>query len=639
MRSFSQKKETKSTKVKASTLRLTGTMQWVLGGTGRWPVAAGDPPAALGAPATHLSVSGFDAPKLGGKLPPRTARLAVPPRHQSYRSRLDEFHRVWRSSLLSPSSSTSFPSFASVIILFLLLFTAASLSAAETPRRGGTLRLARPADPQSIDPAICYDSESLLLTRLIFQGLVDFDEHSKIVPKQAIDWDVSADRKTYTFHLRRGVRFANGREVEASDYVYSLQRIIGPGTESPGESFFNGIAGARDFHDKKTNSVSGLRAREKYTLEIELAEPDFAFEFKMAMTFACAVPREAIEAQGSGFWLHAFGTGPYRIIKWTRGIRMELMRSAEVNQNDEGYFDGVDVMIGGDRALHSMMLDRGELDIVYLAQVPDIVRLTRNPLLKEVVHPIDQAATDFLYLNNELPPFNNLKVRQAVNHAIDKRRLVTFTAHTAVAARSILPPVMLGFNPEQRGLEFDPAKSKQLLRDAGFPDGLSFDLWYSDNDPRWERIVVAIESDLRAVGITAKLKRLTLPALFTAMQTRKTVPCGYLGWSQDYPDPSNFLDVLFNGTRIQDFGGNNYAYYSNPEVNRLLAEADRIAVPSERYRRYQRIENLILQDAPVVPLVHPAVPVLISPRIGGFRPHPVWTMQLEHWWATDAPKK
>jgi len=195
---------------------------------------------------------------------------------------------------------------------------------------------------------------------------------------------------------------------------------------------------------------------------------------------------------------------------------------------------------------------------------------------------------------------------------------------------------MLGFNPEQRGLEFDPAKSKQLLRDAGFPDGLSFELWYSDDDPR---MVMAMESDLRAVGITAKLKKVNLAALLTAMQTRRAVPCAFSGWGQDYPDPSNFLDVLFNGTSIQDFGGNNGAYYNNPEVNRLLAEAGRITVPSERYRRYQHIENLILQDAPVVPLVHAALPALISPRIGGFRPHPVWAMRPEHWWAMDSPKK
>ena len=524
-------------------------------------------------------------------------------------------------------------------MLFLLWFTAAALPAAETPQRGGTLRVARPADLQSMDPAVSYDMEALLFTRLVFQGLVDFDENLKVVPKQATDWNISADRKTYTFHLRPGVRFANGREVEASDYVYSLQRIIDLRTQSPGESFFNGIAGARDFQQGKTNLVSGLRAREKYALEIELAAPDFNFEFKMAMTFACAIPREAIEAQGSKFWRHAFGTGPYQLIGWTRGMRMTFERSPQVNQKDEGYFDRVEMMIGGDRALHAMMFERGELDTVYLAQVPDIVRLTRNPYLQAVVHPIAAAFTDMLFLNTELPPLHNLKVRQAMNHAIDKNRLVTLTAHTTIAAKGILPPLMLGFNPEPKGLEYDPEQARRLLREAGHPDGLSFELWYSDGDPRVERIVVAIESDLRAVGFRANLKKVTSPALYTAMQTRRSVTCAYLGWSQDYPDPSNFLDVMFNGTRIVDFGGNNFSYYSNPEVNRLLADADRVAIPSERYRRYQQIENLILQDAPVVPLVHPAVPVLIAPRIGGFRPHPIWQMQLEHWWATDSPRK
>ncbi len=519
------------------------------------------------------------------------------------------------------------------------LLLATSLFAAEVPNNGGVLRLARAADMQSMDPAICYDMEALLLARLVFQGLVDFDENSKLFPKQAIDWNISTDRKTYTFHLRPGVRFANGREVEASDYVYSLQRIIDPKNQSPGESFFNGIAGAKDFQKGNTNIITGLRAPEKHTLEIELSEPDFAFEFKMAMTFACAVPKEAVEAEGNKFWLHGFGTGPYQLTKWTRGLKMQFVRSPQVNQQNEGYFDRVEVMIGGDRALHAMMLERDELDMVYLAQVPDIVRLSRDPRMKEVVHPLDQASTDFLYLNNELPPFNNLKVRQAVNHAIDKERLVKLTAHTAVAARGIIPPLMLGFNPEQKMLEYNPEKAKRLLREAGYPDGLSFALWYSEEDPRWGRIVVAIESDLREVGITAQLKKITMSAIMTALQTRKSVPCGYLGWSQDYPDPSNFLDVLFNGTRIQDFGGNNFAYYDNPTVNQLLAEADRISIPSERYHQYQQIEKIILQDAPVVPLVHSAVPVLISSRIGGLRLHPVWLMQLEQWWLANEPKK
>jgi ABC-type transport system substrate-binding protein len=318
---------------------------------------------------------------------------------------------------------------------------------------------------------------------------------------------------------------------------------------------------------------------------------------------------------------------------------MDFERSPQVNQQDEGFFDRVEVMVGGDRALHAMMLERGELDAVYLAQTPDIVRLTRNSPMGQVVHAIDQASTDFLYLNVELEPFTDPRIRRAIGHAIDKVRLAGLTAHTAEPARTILPPLMPGFNPDQRGLVFDPDLARQLLREAGHPDGLSFDFWYTDNDPRWERSIIAIESDLHAVGFAAKLRKVTLPALLTAMQTRKTVPCGYLGWSQDYPDPSNFLDVVFSGARIQDLGGNNFAYYNNPQVNRLLGEADRVFAPSDRYRLYQRIEDIILQDAPAIPLVHSGVPALVSPRIGGFHPHPEWAMQWEKWWALDAPGK
>jgi ABC-type transport system substrate-binding protein len=319
-------------------------------------------------------------------------------------------------------------------------------------------------------------------------------------------------------------------------------------------------------------------------------------------------------------------------------VRLILERSPKPNQSDEGYLERIEVMIGGDRALHTMMFERDELDLVYLVQVPDLVRLSRVMTWKGTIRMIERAETDFLYLNTELPPFDEVKVRRAVNHAINKERLITLTAQSAVAARGILPPLMPGFNPEPKGLEFDPEKAKELLRDSGHAEGLVFDLWYTDDDPRWERAVFAIENDLRGVGITAKLKKVTYATLITAMQTRKRVACSFNGWGQDYPDPSNFLDVLFNGTRIQESGGNNLSYYNNAEVNRLLAEADRCFDLRERGRRYQGIEKIILQDAPVVPLMHTAAPMLVSEQVGGFKPHPVWQMRYERWWKANNSK-
>lgn len=506
------------------------------------------------------------------------------------------------------------------------------------PRTGGTLRLARTSDPQSIDPAVCYITEELLLTRLVFQGLVDYNEQSRVFAKQAAEWTISPDRKTYTFQLRPGMRFANGREVEASDYVYSLERVLDPRTQSPGESFYHGIVGAVEFQQGKARSVSGLRARKKDVLEIELLEPDFTFEFKLGLTFACVVPREAIEAEGGRFWSHAYGSGPYRLTQWKRGISMVFERRPAENLPGEGYFDHIEVMLGGDRALHTLMLERGELDCVYYPQLSDTVRLKRDLRLNGLVRTIPIVNTEFLYLNTEIAPFNQPEVRRAISQAIDKNHLVRLTAHTSQEARSILPPLLPGFNANAVGWDFDPVAARKRLEESGFPDGFRFDLWYCEEDPTWGRMVVAIESDLRAIGVHANLKKVTLASLLTAMQTRKAVPSAYLGWSQDYPDPGDYLDVLFNGGNLQDFGGNNYSYYNNPKVNQGLAEADKIAIPSERYRSYQNIENQILYDAPVVPLTHPSLRLLVAPRVEGCRGHPVWQIQFEHWWANDLPR-
>jgi ABC-type transport system substrate-binding protein len=197
---------------------------------------------------------------------------------------------------------------------------------------------------------------------------------------------------------------------------------------------------------------------------------------------------------------------------------------------------------------------------------------------------------------------------------------------------------MPGFAP-RKPIAYDTEAARRLLAEAGAAGTAPFDFWYTDSDPRWERLVVSIERDLRAAGFSPRLKKTNLAVLYTGMQTRRTAACAYLGWTQDYPDPSNFLDVLFSGARIQDSGGNNFSYYSNPEVDRRLAEADRVVVPEERYGRYREIEDLVLGDAPAIPLLHAAVPVLVSTRVGGVRPHPVWMLRPERWTIAESPRK
>ncbi|HTV61572.1 MAG TPA: ABC transporter substrate-binding protein [Verrucomicrobiae bacterium] len=498
------------------------------------------------------------------------------------------------------------------------------------PRRGGTLHLVEPTDFRSLDPAIAYDTESVPIVRLLFRGLLDYDNGVNLVPAQAKDWNISPDGKTYTFHLRPGIRFADGREVEAQDYVFSFERILDPATESPGQGFFMGIQGAAEFVAGKAKHVSGLSAPDPRTLIIKLKDPQFTFRYVLAMTFAVAEPRDVVQHYGKDFEIHLDGSGPYRLTGWKRGIRVRLARNPFYTGPD-GYVDAVDVMIGGDSSTEAMMLERGELDRV-MAGPPEAIHFERDPRLRSLLVPVPTANTDYLFMNTEMKPFDQMLVRRAVNYAINKARLLRLTGGFATIANGIVPPAMSWTNPGLPPYDYDPDKARALLRQAGFPNGFKTTFSYMEDNPIFVRVAQDIQQDLQQVGIDASLR----PANFTAFDlessSRHQVPLGIWGWFQDYPDPSDFLDVLFNGRYITPTDCNNVAFYDNPAVNRLLDQATASVDPAERTRLFLRAEDLIMDDAPWVPLIHEVLPVLYNPRVHNTAPHPVWLWRYEWMW-------
>jgi len=500
-----------------------------------------------------------------------------------------------------------------------------------TPRRGGILQLAQPSDIRSLDPAIAFDSFSIPMVHLMFRGLLDYDDGTGLVPDQAKDWNISPDGKTYTFHLRAGTRFASGREVEAEDYICAFERILSPKLASPGETYFLAIAGAREFVDGKAAHVSGLRAPDKSTLVIELKEPQFTFRYVLAMTFACPVPREAVQKYGADFSSHLVGSGPYRLTEWRRGISCRLRRNPYYSGPD-GYVDGVDLMIGCDDTVMTMMLERGELDQVPLASPAQAARFKRDPALRSWLTLADAAETDYFFMNTEMKPFDDVRVRQAVNYAIDRDRLVKLSGGFAVVAHGVVPPVIPWNNPGLPRYDFNPDRARALLREAGFPSGFKTELWYSGDQPIYARLAQGIQQDLREVGIEIELRPANLTAFDQKVTTRHSAPCGVWGWFQDYPDPSDFLDVLLNGERITDVECNNQAFYNNPEVNRSLDAAGNSLDAGERMRLFQQAEDQVMRDAPWAPLVHERIPVLYNPRVHGTAPHPVWLWRYEYMW-------
>ena len=505
------------------------------------------------------------------------------------------------------------------------------------PKRGGTLHLALPTDVTSLDPAQAFDTVSEPFIMLLYQGLLEYDDGLDLLPGLASDWNISTNHLTYTFHLRPGTRFSNGREVVASDFVYTMERNLDPKTAGLTESFFEGIVGAKDFRAGKSPHVRGIRAPSDDTLVLELEQPDPTFLYILTLPGALVIPHEEVERSGAEFTSHPVGTGPYRLAEWRRGVKMRFERNPYYPRADRQYLDAIEVMEGGDSALHLMMFERGELDIADVTQepgipIPDYLRIERSPKWKGQIEDTAAAFTWYFTLNTEMPPFDDLKVRQAMAYAVDKKKIVRLLHDTVLFANSILPRSMPGYNSNVVCYPYDPAKARQLLAESGHAGGFSCRLWYESGNPVLEPTASAIQFDLAQIGVKAQLNPVTLPAFLDSSERRKTVQSGISGWSQDFPDPSDYLDTQFNGNKITDEGCNNLSFYNNSVVNGLLTDAAICIDPAKRLGMYRTCEQDILNDAPYIPLFYQRVFALHQPWLHGVRLHPVYYFRFERMW-------
>jgi oligopeptide transport system substrate-binding protein len=505
--------------------------------------------------------------------------------------------------------------------------TSASASVPQTPRRGGTLRLAFRSDWRSLDPAISPDTDSIPLTKLLFRGLLDFDDGVGLVCDQASDWNISPDGKTYTFHLRPGVRFSNGREVETEDYVFSFERVLDPKSGAWAQTFFLDILGAKEFRDGKAEHVKGLHAPDPRTFIIELEEPKFTFRYVLTMAAAAVVPREVVRQYGRDFQYHMSGSGPYRIAQWRRDVSYRLERNPHYSGPD-GFVDAVDIRIGGDQTVYAMLVERDELDRTQ-ATLADAIRFRRDPRRRSWLQLVDTPGTMYFFMNTEIKPFDDVRVRQAVSYAINVDRLWKLNGSFGVVAHQVVPPSMPWSNPGLQRHEYNPENARKLLRDAGLPKGFKTQLWCSGTG---NRTAEGIQQDLKEVGINAELHGINQDTYWVKAGSRGQVPCGIAGWIEDYPDPSDFLDVLFNGAHVTETDCVNLAFYNNPAVTKLLDQANRSMKADERTRLFQDAEVMVMYDAPWVPFVHPQMLILNNPRLHGTQPHPVWGCRYERMW-------
>jgi oligopeptide transport system substrate-binding protein len=489
--------------------------------------------------------------------------------------------------------------------------------------REGTLTILG-ADPPTLDPATSGDATSAVYIVEIFSGLLTLDKDLRVTPDLAEKWDVSADGKTYTFTIRKDAKFHDGKAVKASDFKYSWERAANPRTLSPtADTYLGDIVGVLDMLSGRATSISGVRAVDDQTLQVTIDEPKAYFLAKMTYPTSFVLDQDNITRGGRTWTDKPNGTGAFKLREWRKGQNIILDRN-------DSYWAGspklktVNYILSGGSAM--TMYENDEIDATAFGG-NDAERILdpspSNELYKQVVRDKDgqpgvsELSTFYLAYNVSKPPFDDPKIRQALNYAIDRDRIISVVLQNQdTKAIGVLPPGMPGFNPALKGYTFDPAKAKQLVAESRYPDLTKFDLTLSTvgagaNPARYIQAVA--EQWKTAIGLDVKIEQVEWATFLDDQYAKKYVLFEGPGWIADYPDPQNFLDILFYSKSQQ-----NHTNYANPVVDDLLVKARTERDVNNRIRMYQQVEQMVVDDAVWVPIFHQKAFWLVKPYVEGF---------------------
>jgi ABC-type transport system substrate-binding protein len=504
----------------------------------------------------------------------------------------------------------------------LLLPALAPLGAQEI-KQGGEMIVTYKDDVSTLDPAIGYDWQNWSMIKSLFNGLMDYEPGTtELIPDLAESYEISDDGLTYTFKLHAGVTFHNGRELTADDVKWSIERVVRPETQSPGQGFFGMIAGFDEVAAGDTPELSGIEVVDPTTVIFTLSRPDATFLHVMAINFSFAVPKEAVEEHGEDFGRNPVGTGAYKMTDWTLGQQVVFERNPDYYREGLPKLDRIEFQVGQEPLVALLRLQQGEVDILGDGVPPaKFLEVKNTPSDDYQVIEGGQLHTGYVTMNVKMAPFDNKLVRQAVNHAINKDRIIRIVNGHAVPANQPLPPAMPGYAEDYEGYAYDPETAKELLAEAGMEGGFETELFAMNTDPN-PRIAQAIQQDLAAVGITAELKTLAQANVIAAGGEEDQAPMiwsGGMAWIADFPDPSNFYGpILGCGGAVP--GGWNWAWYCNEELDAKAAEADAMTDPAkaeERLALWEEIFLGVMEDAPWAPVFNEQRFTMKAERLGG----------------------
>ena len=498
-----------------------------------------------------------------------------------------------------------------------------ALIQSNVPQGGILLRLG--SDPPTLDPHLTGDTSSAVVIVEVYGGLVTIepqdptnikDQQLEIVGDLAESWDISDGGRTYTFRLRKDAKFHNGKPVTAQDVKWSLERATDPATQAPTVDIFLGdILGVPAKLEGLATEIAGVRVIDEHTISITADATKPYFLSKLTYPTAFVLDRDNVE--GNSNWINEpNGTGPFRLAEYSPGEIIRLERN-ELYHLGPPNLDEVQLILSGGSGM--LMYENDEIHLSGIALVElDAILDPSNPLSQDVKITPPSFQIVYMGMNPNKPPFDDRKVRQALNYAIDKETISsTLFQDFRIPAQGILPPGIPGYNPDLRGYEFNPAKAMQLLQESKYGADLddlpriTLTLPGSFGAPVGGSTEAILNMWQEHLGIEVELVQTEWATFLQDLRQRRFQMFGGLAWVADYPDPENFLDVLFHSESSDNNMG-----YSNLELDRILEQARTELDQEARFKLYNRAEEMIVRDAPWIPLWHGDEGyILIKPQV------------------------
>ncbi|MER2192017.1 MAG: ABC transporter substrate-binding protein [Solibacillus sp.] len=480
----------------------------------------------------------------------------------------------------------------------------------------------RGGDSVSLDSAAVTDGESIKVTQNIFETLLNFNEQDTTVePGLAKEWTVSPDGLTYTFTLQEGVKFHDGTDFNAEAVVKNFERWS-HGAEDE-FYYFTSM-----FKAEGQDIISKVEATDANTVVMTLTRPQAPFLKNIAMAvFGIASPT-AFEANPTTFGDNPVGTGPFKFVEWKRNDSITLEKNPEYWQEGLPKLDKIIFRSIPDNSARLNALTTGEIDLADGINPSDATQIEGNNKLQLIERP--SMNIGYLGLTTNRAPFDNVLVRQAVNHAINKEEIVNaFYEGRADVAVNPMPSSVSGYNDEITGYEYNPEKAKELLAQAGY-DGKEIELWAMPVPrpymPDGQKIAEAIQKNLADIGMPSKIVTFEW-ATYLEKAKNGEADAFLLGWTGDNGDADNFLYALLDKDTI---GSNNYSYYSSDELHELLIAAQSEVDENVRNDLYKQAQEVINADAPWVNIAHSTPLLGAAKSVTGYTPHPTGSESLEN---------